>query len=157
MTVIYCTSCWAENRLGDKVCRSCGGPLLDEATYVEKLIRGLRHPEPQTRVRVAWILGELKARQAVPELMAVASETEDPYLQEAIVSALGQIGDGRALPLLIQMASGPGFVRVRLAAVEALGKFADNELARRTLRGLASKEDAVGRAARRLLTVAGGS
>lgn len=151
MPTFYCTNCWAENRLGDKVCWSCGAPLDDEVSYKEKLIKALSHPEPQTPVRAAWLLGELEAREAVPQLIRAVQASADPYLQEAAVEALGKIGDLGALPVLMAIAQGQGYVKVRLAAVEAIMHYRDRPEVIAFLEKLAQEDNSVGRRAREVL------
>lgn len=115
----YCPACWEE--IDDAaVCPACGADLqhLSKASYEEKLIRALCHPEPTVPVRAATILGELQSRAAVPALIEAALSTEDPYLQEAVVQALGAIGDERALPCLERLRQ-EGALRVRAAAERA--------------------------------------
>jgi HEAT repeat protein len=97
--------------------------LLDQP-YIEKLIRALDHPEPQTPVRCAWILGQLQARAAVATLVRLVRESSDPYLLEAAVEALGKIGDSRALETL-QWAIKNGALRVRQRAAAALKNVSD--------------------------------
>jgi HEAT repeat protein len=86
---------------------------------VEKLCSALRHPEPETAVRAAWILGQKSESQAVPELIKIVDTTSDGFLAEAAAEALGKIGDRRAVECLTKAAQcGP--VRVRIAARNAL-------------------------------------
>ncbi|GBC76828.1 hypothetical protein HRbin08_00296 [bacterium HR08] len=91
--------------------------------YVEKLISALRHPEPQTVRRAAWILGRLRAREAIPALLRVGEQERDPYVLESVIEALGEIGDGRARAFL-QHCAAHGAMRVRRAAREALARLA---------------------------------
>jgi HEAT repeat protein len=78
---------------------------------VEKLVSALRHPDPQTVRRAAWILGRLKAREAVPALLDLGERTADPYVIESVVEALGEIGDMRARPFLIRCVARGGVAR----------------------------------------------
>lgn len=84
-----------------------------------KLVAALDHPEPQTAVRVATILGERRERDALPALVRKLERTDDMVLAEALCRALGRIGDGRAVPALAH-AMVQGEVLVHLAAVRAL-------------------------------------
>jgi HEAT repeat protein len=116
----FCPACWQE--IGDAaVCPACGAnpQHLAKESYEEKLIRALRHPEATVPVRAATILGELRSRAAVPALIGAASNTSDPYLQEAVAEALGAIGDERASPCLEHLRR-YGAIRVRAATKRAL-------------------------------------
>lgn len=66
---------------------------MAEPDYVEKLIAALRHEEPQTTVRAAWILGRIADRRAVGPLIDAAAGGGDPEFLAAVVEALGRIGD----------------------------------------------------------------
>ncbi|MCS6816338.1 MAG: HEAT repeat domain-containing protein [Blastocatellia bacterium] len=95
----FCPSCWREVNAGFDTCPSCGTNInrySRSTPYVEKLISALQHPEPQTVRRAAWILGRLKAREAVPALLGTGERTRDPYVIESVIEALGEIGDERA-------------------------------------------------------------
>lgn len=75
-------------------CPHCGAnqEQLGQESFVRKLIRALHHPEPETPVRAAYVLGELKAKEAVPELKQVIGNSKDPFLRAAAIRALGKIG-----------------------------------------------------------------
>ena len=116
----FCPGCWEEIAKEAAHCPSCGADLAaaDAEAYATKLIRALRHPEPQTAVRAAWILGERRERSAVDELIRVLEATGDSFLAEAAAEALGKIGDEKALPALTRT-SRHGTLRVRRAARRA--------------------------------------
>jgi len=117
----FCPHCWQEIAPAAARCPLCGADLAaaDAEAYATKLIRALRHPEAQTAVRAAWILGERRHASAVPELIRVLESARDSFLAEAAVEALGKIGDERALPALTR-ASREGTLRVRRAASRTL-------------------------------------
>ncbi|MCS7157058.1 MAG: HEAT repeat domain-containing protein [Blastocatellia bacterium] len=120
----FCPSCWREVNAGFDTCPSCGTNInrySRSTPYVEKLISALQHPEPQTVRRAAWILGRLKAREAVPALLGTGERTRDPYVIESVIEALGEIGDERAREFL-RRCTVQGAVRVRRAAEEALAR-----------------------------------
>ncbi len=132
----FCPGCWKEIPASAEDCPFCGARLaaLDLEPFVAKLRRALAHPEPQTAARAAWILGERRERQAVPDLVRLLEASADPFLAEAAAEALGTIGDRAALPALRQAcAAGP--VRVRQAAVRAI---------ERLVGGAGKSEDAPG-------------
>jgi len=127
MTVFYCVPCGREMPPGDTICPAGGVDVervSSERSYVQKLIVALRHPEPETPVRAAWLLGQLRATEAVPALIRAAQESSDPYLVEAAVEALGRIGDPAGRPTLA-WAAREGALRVRRAAEQALRRLAD--------------------------------
>src|SRR5713226_2655653 len=97
--VFFCLHCWKEIPERAICCPACGVDLAQEDArpFVEKSCAALRHPEPQTAVRAAWILGERRDKAAVPELIHVLETTEDGFLAEAAADALGKIGDETAL------------------------------------------------------------
>lgn len=99
----FCTNCWAEVAESDVVCPQCGDDIAARqarADYVDKLIAALRHPEPTTPIRAAWILGERRERAAVEPLGRLIRESPDPFLVASAIEALGKIGDPRAVPVL---------------------------------------------------------
>ena len=121
--IIFCPSCWGECETQEKVCPKCGADLesFDKRGFSEKLISALRHPEPLTAVRAAWILGQIKEKAAVPQLIEVLSSSPDPYLQEAAALALGKIGDSKAADVLAKKLSDSGsYLIVRIASAKAL-------------------------------------
>jgi len=127
VTIFYCVECWREMPPEATTCPACGADaerLSSERSYVQKLIAALKHPEPETPVRAAWLLGQLRATEAVPVLTRVVQESPDPYLVEAAVEALGQIGDPTCRATLAWAAC-EGAVRVRRAAAEALRRLSD--------------------------------
>jgi len=69
---------------------------LDSSPYEEKLLRALRHPEQETRMRAVEILGQLRTQRAVPSLQALLYEANDPYLIGGIIRALAAI-EGKSL------------------------------------------------------------
>ena len=118
----YCTSCWAEVPESSSSCPTCGDDIearQRESDYAGKLIAALRHPEPMTPIRAAWILGERRERKAVEPLMRVVQESEDLFIGQAAVEALGKIGDRRAQET-IASALNHRSPRLRRAALSAM-------------------------------------
>lgn len=77
---------------------------------------------PTVREAVAFALGEVGDRRAVPWLAEAAAADADDATREAAVAALGAIGDDQAVPLLVELTtSAPPKVRRR--AVVALSAF----------------------------------
>ncbi|MEJ2672881.1 MAG: HEAT repeat domain-containing protein [Deltaproteobacteria bacterium] len=61
-----------------------------------KLIIALNHPEKETPIRAAWLLGQLKDKQAVSPLIDLIKKTEDVYIAREAVQALGEIATPEA-------------------------------------------------------------
>lgn len=140
--VYYCPHCWATVPAEAEFCPVCGAVIEDsEADIVAKYAAALRHPQPETRLRAAWLLGRMRAVRAVPELLEViARRGRDPYLLSAAARSLGQIGDRQAVPELTALLHDPSVsYMVRIEAVKALAEL-DGEAARRTLAEVAAKD-----------------
>ncbi|MER3472733.1 MAG: hypothetical protein C4335_01575 [Armatimonadota bacterium] len=135
-----------------------GDDLLVEAHRVLKamgqvsvpyLADALKHPRGKGPLscqrNVAWILGELKAKEAVEPLRDMLREsllTGNSQLGERIASALGQIGDPSALPELLTAAQSTDFL-LQVSAICALGKLADPRAEHLLLALLSNHPDAV--------------
>jgi HEAT repeat protein len=119
--VSFCPNCWKEIAAEAAICPACGAELAlaDARPFVEKLRRALFHREPETAIRAAWILGELRTDAAVPDLIRILETTPDGYLAEAAAHSLGKIGHPSARPAL-ECAAERGTLRTRLAARAAL-------------------------------------
>jgi HEAT repeat protein len=94
----FCPECWKEIPSSSKQCPYCRADLtsIDRSPYKDKLIRALRHPEPETRTRAVEILGQIKAREAVVPLRELLNDTSDPYLIGSVIKALSEI-EGKTL------------------------------------------------------------
>jgi len=118
----FCTRCWQE--IGETIacCPHCGAnqEQLGQESFVRKLIRALHHPEPETPVRAAYVLGELNAREAVPELKQVIGNSKDPFLRAAAIRALGKIGGVTSSELSAALSSSETSVFERAALKEVL-------------------------------------
>lgn len=119
--IFYCPICWSEVSAQDQRCSHCGSDLnvADARPLVEKLCSALSHPEGETAVRVAWILGERRESEAVPDLIRAVETAADSFVVESAVEALGKIADPRANGCL-KIAAERGTVRVRIAALNVL-------------------------------------
>ncbi len=99
--IAYCTHCWLEVNSKDILCPGCEADLtLDQRTYEEKLIGALVHPLPEARERICWLIGENHIRQAVPDLMRLATEDPDLFVRKAALESLGVLKDPRSTSLL---------------------------------------------------------
>jgi HEAT repeat protein len=102
----YCIHCWAMIPIQAPVCPVCGAPTADiDADVVDKYISALHHPQAETRLRAAWILGRMRTVRALPALQEIvrARGQGDPYLLSAAAQSLGQIGDERAVQVLREL------------------------------------------------------
>ncbi|MGB8368606.1 MAG: HEAT repeat domain-containing protein [Limisphaerales bacterium] len=118
----YCANCWAMVLESARICPICGDDITARqarADYADKLVAALRHPEPTTPVRAAWILGERRERKAVGELCRLVLSSADAFIIESAVEALGKIGDRQALPAVRVAANHPSPL-VRAKAQRAL-------------------------------------
>lgn len=91
--------------VGQAARRAADGLALsfaEEAKPAEALIADLSSTDARVREHAIRVLGDRRARAAVPALVARLRE-EDPRLATRIVGALAQIGDERAVPALIDL------------------------------------------------------
>jgi HEAT repeat protein len=125
--IFFCPICWNEVLARDRKCGHCGSDLnvADARPLVEKLCSALTHPEGDTAVRAAWILGERCEAGAVPDLIRAVETATDSFVVEAAVDALRKIRDRRAAGCL-EAAAETGTARVRIAARKALQALSDN-------------------------------
>ena len=129
--IFYCPNCWTRVKEGEKVCPECKADIepLDHRSYFEKLVNALNHPERTTRIRAAYILGELKDRRAIKPFAEAVSKpmgVEDVFFVEMIAIALGKVNREEALPILIRLMDHPSFL-VRRAALNSLSNFRNEE------------------------------
>jgi HEAT repeat protein len=98
MTTFYCPNCWGEVSESTTVCPHCHTDIwerISQEEYTDKLIAALRHKEPMTPVRAAWILGERREQKAVSALTKIVRKGKDAFLVESAVEALGKIAGPR--------------------------------------------------------------
>jgi len=99
----FCPRCWSDFPNDVSSCPACG---LDIPTfwrgkdYIGKLLAALQHPETETVIRAASILGDLREKLAVGDLMALIAATPNVYVACAAVVALGKIGTPQAREFL---------------------------------------------------------
>jgi HEAT repeat protein len=127
MTTFYCPNCWREIPEQVITCPHCYTSISDriaESDYADKLIAALRHKEPTTPVRAAWILGERREQRAVAALSKIARKANDAFLVESAVEALGKIG-GNVATAAVRVATQHSSLRVRIKARETLMKLTD--------------------------------
>jgi HEAT repeat protein len=104
----YCPRCWQDFAKDLPRCPVCGLDIVEfwkSKDYVEKLIISLSHPEKETPIRAAWILGQLKDTRAVAPLIELVKKTEDVYIARAAVRALGEINNQEVRQFLVTLAN----------------------------------------------------
>lgn len=92
----------------------------DRRALIQSLLLDLRNLQNPLRSEAAARLGELKAQEAVPDLVAALKDS-DWFLVVRAARALGEIGDRRAIAALIDAMSNR-FPAVPAAVAEALQK-----------------------------------
>ncbi|HDP79448.1 MAG TPA: hypothetical protein ENN21_01250 [Spirochaetes bacterium] len=96
----YCPGCHADFSEDHERCPRCGiniASFFESRDYIDKLIAALRHPEPSTPLRAAWLLGKIGDPRAEKPLMECALETDDLYFLRAALLALGDIATEKAI------------------------------------------------------------
>lgn len=86
MTTFYCPNRWREVSESATVCSHCHTNIserISQTDYIDKLIAALRHKEPMTPVRAAWILGERREPKAVPALTKIVRKGRTRSLSRA--------------------------------------------------------------------------
>ena len=124
--VRYCPACYAMNGWGRTRCASCGAALASGDDYDARLVWALDHPDGETAVRAAIVLGVRRAAAAIDALGRASRRTDDPYRAAAAVRALRSFGaEPRALAFVDDARSHPSVI-VRREAVRAVdeGTFA---------------------------------
>ena len=129
--IFYCPSCWTRVKEDERVCHECKADIepLDHRSYFEKLVNALNHSERTTRIRAAYILGELRDHRAIKPFAKVVDEAggiRDVFFIEMVAVALGKVNGEEALPILIRLMDHPSFL-VRRAALHSLIKFTSEE------------------------------
>jgi HEAT repeat protein len=122
--IFFCPNCWAQVREDDKICPECQEEIepLDPISYFDKLTRALHHPVGTTRMRAAYILGEIGNKRAIKPLAEVidqAWEKENLFYLREIAFALGKINGDESVPPLVRLLSHPSFL-IREAAMKSL-------------------------------------
>ena len=130
MTTFYCPHCWRQVLESATICPHCHTNIserITEADYTDKLIAALRHREPTTPVRAAWVLGERREGKAVAALTKVLRKAKDALLVETAVEALGKIG-GTEATMAVRAATQHPTLRVRVKARDVLRELASKGL-----------------------------
>ena len=122
--IFFCPNCWSSVKEDEEICRECQADIesLDHLSFFEKLVNALNHSVRTTRIRAAYILGELRDKRAIAPLLDVIDKTDDLFLIEGIALALGKIDGKEVLSTLIQLMDHASFL-VRRAALNSLSNF----------------------------------
>jgi HEAT repeat protein len=118
----FCPYCWQDFLEDYQSCPACGRDLRESWTslgYTDMLIRALRHPVTDVRMRAAWILGRLHAAKAVEALIEATRGNTDVYELVELTRALGEIGSSEALAFVKTLTEHPAAM-VRAEARRAL-------------------------------------
>lgn len=94
-------------------------PVADDVRAADILVELLGDPELEIRILAAEYLGLMRARRAVPALLARIGPEQPPRLRLAAVDALGEIGAPEAADALIDLL-GRGPRSLHAAAANAL-------------------------------------
>lgn len=130
----YCPRCWRDFGEDVRRCPYCDtniAEFLKGKDYVEKLIIALDHPERETPIRAASLLGKLRDERGVEPLIRLIERTRDVYTACAAVEALARLGTERACQFLGGVASTHPAAMVRDAAARAVGNLAGRGKTRR--------------------------
>ncbi len=92
---------------------------------VPNLIKALKREDREIRSLAAYVLGNIREREAAPPLISILEDVDLGVRWEA-VRALGKIGDSRAIPALLKILTAKD-EGIRIMAVEALGKIVRKE------------------------------
>ncbi len=114
----WCFHCYAINPRRTGPCERCGRSVEGSAdlSYEDRLIWALRHPDGDRAIMAARILGQRRARMAVPALRAVVADGRDPYLAaEALRSLVAIEGSGQIRELLEELAVSDSFMVAAVA------------------------------------------
>jgi HEAT repeat protein len=127
----FCPNCWKEMASAQQACFRCGAKVSSwgEQAYTVKLVQALSHPEPDTRMRAIYLLGETRTHSAIEALTQVYRNTADPFVKAEVIKAVGKIGGESALLLLLEALRHPSFI-VRQEAEKVLTKYPRNDSAK---------------------------
>ena len=56
----FCPGCWNVTDLEFEICPYCSLDIVafyQDMDYIDKLILALKHPDPSTPIRAAWLIG----------------------------------------------------------------------------------------------------
>ena len=105
----------------ENVCRAAGYALSRYEEAVDPLISLLYNAGEHELQMAIWILGELKARKALPEIINMLDH-DLPDIRQNAAYALGNIADSNAMEPLVECIIKDNNKDVRIYAAEALKK-----------------------------------
>lgn len=92
--------------------------LLEEAGYVDALLRRLRSRDAVLRARYAMLLGGTHSTRAFEKLADVMRGDPAPEVRSVAAEALGEIDDALCIPILMEALNDPvGYQELRIAGV----------------------------------------
>jgi hypothetical protein len=119
----YCSECWAQWGEGLSGCLICGGTPGQPEVFVSRLTQALDRGNDAVLQRAVQILGHLRRREVVPQLIGLLQTSDNEFVLEGTARALGAIGDRQAVAALSgTVRSGPRAAREAAAvALATLG------------------------------------
>jgi HEAT repeat protein len=118
----FCPECWCDFPADHAACPRCGADIRawNMKGYLDKLIGALAHPDSETVMRAAWVMGERREGGAVQHLADQVRRTTNVYVARAAVRAIGAIGSDEALTALASFTNHPAeMVRAEVRRVVA--------------------------------------
>jgi HEAT repeat protein len=102
------------------------GNVDDRAKAVDYLLQGANDPQGSVRLKAIDVLGNMKAKEAVPSLVQqlFMRDTDKPTKQHVLVT-LGKIGDPKATRAILDYVARPGDEGMDANAIYALGDIGD--------------------------------
>jgi soluble P-type ATPase len=119
----FCPNCWSDFVENLTHCPCCGQNIEEfwqTKDFVEKLIVALDHPEPETPIRAAWILGKLREERAIDPLISLIERTQDVYIACEAIKALSQLDNRRTRQFLKNIENTHPAAMVRNSATAAV-------------------------------------
>jgi len=131
MLTFLCPNCWAEVQEDEKICPKCHSEIeaLRRGSYLDGLVRALRHPWASNRMWSVFILGEMRDKQAIKPLIDIMDkvwDTKDLWFLREVAIALGKIDGDEAVSALAHLLDHHSFL-IREAALKALAKVKNKE------------------------------
>lgn len=129
--IFFCPNCWSRVKENESICPECRAEIepLDQRDYFEKLVGSLQHPDATTKIRAAYILGEMGDKRAINPLVDILNQPWDIqglFFIREIAFALEKIDGEEAVPALVHLLDHPSFL-IRESALKALSKIKSKE------------------------------
>ncbi len=92
----------AANSMNKEIAAALG--RIGNPKAIPTLVRLLSSRDPYVRIEAINALGAMRAKEAVPPLIGMASDdSAEPFVCKKAIQALGEIGDPSAVPILMKM------------------------------------------------------